>query len=102
MKTRLIDPKMGGYLYRNDFAVSGTSMKNHVRCRLEVKQVDNVTREFLDDLSIDYRDEDWYQQELKDTAANKAKEEEAAKAKQEEDAKRAHEASIDAILEGAL
>ncbi|MBO6177801.1 MAG: hypothetical protein J6O04_01335 [Selenomonadaceae bacterium] len=102
MKTRLVDPKIGGYLYRNDFAVSGTSMKNHVRCRLQVKQVDSVTQEFLDDLSIDYRDEDWFRKESEETAAKAAKAEEAAKAKQAEDAKRAHEASIDAILEGAL
>ena len=77
-------------------------MKNHVRCRLQVKQVDSVTQEFLDDLSIDYRDEDWFRRESEETAAKAAKAEEAAKAKEAEDAKRAHEASIDAILEGAL
>ena len=102
MKIRLVDPRMEGYLYRNDFAVSGTSMKNHVRCRLNVKQVDSATQELLDDLSIDYRDEGWFNRAAEEEAASAAKAAAVENEKQAAEAKRAHEADIEAILGGSL
>lgn len=56
MKIRLLNPKTGGYIYRNDFAVSGVSTKNHIRCRVKPSTVDTTIQEVLDDLSVNYND----------------------------------------------
>ena len=93
MKIRLVYPRYEGYLYRNDFAITGTSTKNHIRCRLNDEMVDSMTQEFLDDLAIDYRDETYFD-------VTEDKKQPDMTLNQEEEAKRAHEKEIDAILEG--
>lgn len=95
MKIRLVYPRYEGYLYRNDFAVTGTSTKNHIRCRLDPDVVESVTQELLDDLAIDYRDETYFNVSEEKATADMT-------LNQEEDAKRAHEKEIDSILEGKL
>ena len=95
MKIRLVYPKYEGYLYRNDFAVTGTTGKNHIRCRVNPEMVDSCILEFTDDLAIDYRDETYFN-------VPEEKKPEDLTLNQEEEAKRAHEKNIDAILEGKL
>lgn len=95
MKIRLVYPKYEGYLYRNDFAVTGISTKNHISCRLKTAPVESYMQELLDDLAIDYRDEPYFDITEKKKDADLT-------LNQEAEAKAAHEKDIDAILEGKL
>lgn len=95
MKIRLVYPKYEGYLYRNDFAVTGISTKNHIRCRVKPKMVESFTQELLDDLSIDYRDETYFNVPEEKTTSDLT-------LNQEEEKKKLHEQEIDAVLEGKI
>ena len=95
MKIRLVYPKYEGYLYRNDFAVTGKSTKNHIRCRLKPEMVASYTQELLDDLRIDYRDETYFNVPEEKTKTDMT-------LNQEEQAKSLHEQEIDAVLEGKI
>lgn len=95
MKIRLVYPRYEGYLYRNDFAVTGISTKNHIRCHVKPKMVESYTQELLDDLRIDYRDETYFN-------VPEEKAEPDMTLNQEEQAKNLHEEEIDAVLEGRI
>lgn len=95
MKIRLISPSTGGYVYRNDFSVTGNYTKNHVRCHVKPEVVASMTQEVLDDLSIDYRNESWFQEQEAANADTNAEETKRSEMS-------AHDAEVDAILGGAL